>query len=73
MPVTQDLVEVLGAQHARQDGLRQEARGVVGVLHAGLGLGGVADPVVDDGIHRYGHRVPGQNLGGLLIIIDQSG
>ena len=63
LPVTEDLMEILGAEHAGQGRLGEQRGRVVGVLHVGLGHGGVGDAIVDDSIHRDGDRVLGQDLG----------
>ena len=55
-------MQVLGAEHVAQCGLGEQAGRVVGVLHVGHADGGVADPVVDDGVHRDGDAVLGQHL-----------
>ena len=51
LPVTEDLVEVLGAQDVPEGGLCQQPRAVVGVLHVSHGDRGVGDPVVDHSVH----------------------
>ena len=55
-------MQVLGAEHVAQRGLGQQPGRVVGVLHVGHADGGVADPVVDDGVHGHGDAVLGQHL-----------
>jgi hypothetical protein len=62
LALAQDLVEGSLAHDVAQGGLGEEAGRVVGVLHVGDGHGGVGDAVVDDGVHRHGHAVLGQNL-----------
>lgn len=50
------------AQHVAQRRLRQQAGGVVGVLHIRHRHGGIVNAVVDDGVDRHGHRVLGEHL-----------
>ena len=39
------------------------------VVHAAERLLGVDDVEVDHGVHRHGHRVPGQDLPGGTILV----
>ena len=63
IPLTEYFVQVFCPKDVPQGGLGQQPGGVVGVLHVGHADRGVADPVVDHGVHRDRHRVLGQNLG----------
>ena len=76
--VTENLVQVLGAQDVPKGGLSQQPVGsvrvgkfwheqcipgaVVSVLHVGDADGGVADSVVDHRVHRHRHAVLRQHL-----------
>ena len=51
LPLTEDLVQVLGAEHIPQSSLGQQPGGVVGVLNIGHRDGGVGDPVEDHRVH----------------------
>ena len=62
LPLGQDLGQVLGAQDVTQGGGRQKLRGTRSVLYVVDGGDGVAGAVVDHGVHRHRHRVPGQYL-----------
>ena len=55
-------MKIFCTQNVSECRLGKEPRGVVGIFHIGHRDCGIRDPVVDDGIHRHGHRVFGQNL-----------
>lgn len=55
----QDLWQVLCAEDISQGRLGKKARRVVRVLHIGNRNGGIAHPVVNDGVHRNSYAVFG--------------
>ena len=62
VPLGQYLGEVLGAEDVAERGLCEQAGRVMGVLDVRYRHRRVADSVIDDRVHRYRHRVLGQNL-----------